>query len=183
MTETRNDSLKLDRLPMQLAGAGGVLLAVCVAAGFADRAEFFRSYLVAYLFWIGVTLGCLAVLMVQHLTGGQWALVIRRILEAGSRTLPLMALAAIPLLLGMKSLYIWSRPGQTDPVILGKQLYLNTDFFIVRMVIYFCVWFGGRINNWRVNRGGGPGTLQPWAAHPSGSPHWAAFEEHPKSHQ
>ncbi|MBZ5660524.1 MAG: hypothetical protein LAO08_08965 [Acidobacteriia bacterium] len=141
MTETRNDSLKLDRLPMQLAGAGGVLLAVCVAAGFADRAEFFRSYLVAYLFWIGVTLGCLAVLMVQHLTGGQWALVIRRILEAGSRTLPLMALAAIPLLLGMKSLYIWSRPGQTDPVILGKQLYLNTDFFIVRMVIYFCVWF------------------------------------------
>ena len=142
MTDTRNDSLNLNRLPMQLAGAGAVLLAVCAAAGFADRADFFRSYLVAYLFWIGITLGCLAVLMVQHLTGGQWALVIRRILEAGTRTLPLMAVAAIPLLLGMHSLYSWSLPGQTDPVILGKQLYLNTNFFIVRMVIYFCVWFG-----------------------------------------
>jgi hypothetical protein len=142
MTATRNDSLKLDRLPMQLAGAGGVLLAVCVAAGLADHAEFFRSYLVAYLFWIGITLGCLAVLMVQHLTGGQWALVIRRILEAGSRTLPLMAIAALPLLVGMKSLYTWSRPGQTDPIILAKHLYLNTEFFIVRMVIYFCIWFG-----------------------------------------
>ncbi|MBZ5641325.1 MAG: hypothetical protein LAO19_01070 [Acidobacteriia bacterium] len=141
MTDTRNDSLNLNRLPMQLAGAGAVLLAVCAAAGFADRADFFRSYLVAYLFWIGITLGCLAVLMVQHLTGGQWALVIRRILEAGTRTLPLMAVAAIPLLLGMHSLYSWSLPGQTDPVILGKQLYLNTNFFIVRMVIYFCVWF------------------------------------------
>ena len=52
-----------------------------------------------------------------------------------------MAVAALPLLFGMKSLYTWSRPGQTDPDILAKHLYLNPDFFIVRMVIYFCIWF------------------------------------------
>ena len=62
----------------------------------AIRAAFYRAYLIAYLFWIGVTLGCLALLMLQHLTGGTWALVIRRILEAGTRTLPLMAVAALP---------------------------------------------------------------------------------------
>jgi len=141
MTGTGNESLKLDRLPLRLVSVGGILLAVCVAAGFSDKDEFFRSYLVAFLFWIGITLGCLALLMVQHLTGGQWALVIRRILEAGSRTLPLMAVAALPLLAGMKSLYSWSRPGQTDPVILSKHLYLNPEFFMARMVLYFCVWF------------------------------------------
>ena len=141
MNEIRNNSLNLERLPMRLAPIGAVLVAVCLAAGMADKGEFFRSYLVAFLFWLGITLGCLALLMVQHLTGGNWALIIRRILEAGSRTLPLMAVAALPLLVGMKSLYSWSQPGQTDPVILAKHLYLNPEFFTARMVVYFLVWF------------------------------------------
>src|SRR4029077_14998078 len=112
-------------LPMRLVSVGGALLAASIAGGLRDGGEFFRSYLVAYLFWIGITLGCLALLMMQHLTGGNWALVIRRILEAGSRTLPLMAVAAVPLLAGMKTLYIWAGPNQTDPIILSKRLYLN----------------------------------------------------------
>jgi hypothetical protein len=94
MSDNTQINLKLERLPLRLVVGGGILLAICIAGGMADKAEFFRSYLVAFLFWLGITLGCLAVLMVQHLTGGQWALVIRRILEAGTRTLPLMALAA-----------------------------------------------------------------------------------------
>jgi hypothetical protein len=141
MSANENNALKLEHLPRRLALLGGVLVAVCLVGGFADKADFFRSYLVAFLFWIGVTLGCLALLMVQHLTGGNWALVIRRILEAGSRTLPLMAVAALPLLAGMRTLYSWSRPGQTDPAILAKHLYLNSEFFIARMILYFSIWF------------------------------------------
>jgi hypothetical protein len=141
MNESQNDLLNLGRLPSRLAPIGAVLIAVCVAAAFSDKAAFYQSYLVAFLFWLGITLGCLALLMVQHLTGGNWALVIRRILEAGTRTLPLMAGAAVPLLLGMKTLYIWSHPDQTDPVILSKHLYLNPEFFAARMVLYFSVWF------------------------------------------
>ena len=141
MSEMENNTLKLERLPMRLVLIGGVLLAVCIAGGMADKGDFFRSYLVAFLFWLGITLGCLAILMMQHLTGGNWALVIRRILEAGSRTLPLMAVAALPLLAGMKTLYVWSRPGQTDPVILAKQWYLNPAFFTGRMIFYFACWF------------------------------------------
>ena len=150
MTETGENSLKLGRLPQYLVVAGAVLLAVCLAAGLADRVEFFRSYLVAYLFWIGITLGSLALLMVQHLTGGRWALVIRRILEAGSRTLPLMAIAALPLLAGMRTLYSWSRPGESDPVILERHLYLNPQFFVARMIFYFAVWFtlSHYLNKW-----------------------------------
>src|ERR1700704_884953 len=125
MNETRNNTLNLTRLPQRLILIGGVLLAVCIAGAIHDRGEFFRSYLVAFLFWIGITLGCLALLMVQHLTGGNWALVIRRILEAGSRTLPLMAVAVLPLLAGMKWVDRWARPGHNDSLLLSKHLYLN----------------------------------------------------------
>src|SRR6266853_3040180 len=141
MSEARNNTVNLERLPVRLVSIGGALLAVCVVGGLRDSGEFFRSYLVAFLFWIGITLGCLALLMVQHLTGGNWALVIRRILEAGSRTLPLMAIAVLPLLAAMKTLYVWSRAGQTDPVIVAKHLYLNPEFFAARMILYFLVWF------------------------------------------
>jgi hypothetical protein len=141
MSENGLSTVKLDRLPVPIASIGGILLAVCIAGGIADKSEFFQSYLVAYLFWLGITLGSLALLMVQHLTGGNWALIIRRILEAGSRTLPLMAVAAVPLLFGMKTLYVWSQPNQTDPVILAKHLYLNPQFFVARTVLYFAIWF------------------------------------------
>lgn len=150
MSEGMRQLLKFERLPLRLVSIGGALLVACIAAGFADSGDFFRSYLVAFLFWIGITLGCLAILMIQHLTGGQWALVIRRILEAGSRTLPLMAVAALPLLAGMKTLYVWSRPGQTDPVILTKRIYLNAGFFTERMIFYFACWFllAHLLNKW-----------------------------------
>src|SRR5216683_8443500 len=162
MSETGETTLKLEGLPMRLVLTGAVLLAVCVAAGVADKAEFFRSYLVAFLFWIGITLGCLALLMVQHLTGGNWALVIRRILEAGSRTLPLMAVAVLPLLAGMKTIYSWSRPGQSDPAILAKHLYLNSGFFIARTIFYFACWFvlTHLLNKWsRAEDAGGNASL------------------------
>ena len=133
--------MNLERLPLRLVFAGAVVLAICLAAGFADKTEFFRAYLVAYMFWLGIALGSMALLMVQHLTGGRWALVIRRILEAGSRTLPLMAVAVLPLVAGMKTLYSWSRPEETDPVVLAKHFYLNPPFFIARMAFYFAIWF------------------------------------------
>jgi hypothetical protein len=162
MNEMGNTTLKLERLPVRLVLIGGILLGVCVAGGLRDSGEFFRSYLVAFLFWIGITLGCLALLMVQHLTGGNWALVIRRILEAGSRTLPLMAVAVLPLLAGMKALYTWSRPDQSDPVILAKHLYLNSGFFIARTIFYFACWFmlAHLLNKWsREEDAGGNASL------------------------
>jgi len=164
MSEVENNVVNLNRLPVRLVSIGGALLAVCIAGGLRDGGEFFRSYLVAFLFWIGITLGCLALLMMQHLTGGNWALVIRRILEAASRTLPFMAVAALPLLAGMKTIYSWSRPGQSDPVILAKHLYLNSGFFIARTIFYFACWFMlvRLLNKWsREEDAGGNASL--WA--------------------
>ena len=67
-----------------------------------DREQFLRSYLFAYLYWTGMALGCLAILLMHHVVGGQWGMIIRRLCEAGARTLPLMALLLIPVLFGIR---------------------------------------------------------------------------------
>ena len=96
----------------------------------------------AYLFWLGVPVGCLALLMVQFLSGGDWGLVIRRPMEAATRTLPLLVVLFIPLLFGLHSLYSWTNPEtvQASPVLQQKQFYLNLAFFYARLVFYFAVW-------------------------------------------
>ena len=84
---------------------------VAAAGGyFAAGDAFWQSYLIGYIFWIGITLGSLGILMIQHLTGGAWTMPSRRPLEAATRTLPLMVLLFIPIWLKLDKLYIWARP-------------------------------------------------------------------------
>jgi hypothetical protein len=142
----------------------GVVLAV---AGYfmsgGDR--FFQAYLVAYTFWMGVVLGSLALLMVQHLSGGVWGIVLRRPFEAAVRTIPFMAVLFVPIALGMHSIYEWSHEGitETDPLIAAKALYLNTPFFLGRQVFYFVVWgtIGYLLTKWSAehDRTGDPALL------------------------
>ena len=117
-------------------------LAVC-GIGFAiNRDQFFRAWLIAYLLWLGVALGSLALIMIHHLSGGAWGLVARRLWEASSRTLPLMSLLFIPVVLGMRSLYPWMHPEavQADEILRHKAPFLNQTFFLARAVLYFIVW-------------------------------------------
>ena len=132
----------LRRLQRQAAVVGVVLLAACLAAGLRNPAQFFQSYLEGYLFWLGIGLGCLALVMIHHLVGGRWGLPVRRLLEAGSRTLPLLGILFLPFLLGMRTLYLWARPEAVaaDPVLQAKHLYLNVPGFWARAVLYFAVW-------------------------------------------
>lgn len=123
-----------------IAGVLGVVLAV---AGFfiSGLDRFYMAYLVAYTFWMGVILGSMALLMVQHLTGGVWGIILRRPFEAAVRTLPFMTALFLPIVFGMHSLYEWSTPeGAADPAIQAKALYLNTPFFLGRQAFYFIVW-------------------------------------------
>src|SRR5215470_9169439 len=133
-----------------IAGVAGLLL--CGIGVLVSPEPFFRAYLMAYLFWLGVAVGCLALLMVQFLSGGDWGLVIRRPMEAATRTLPLLALLFIPILIGLHSLYSWTNPEtvQESPVLQQKQFYLNVPFFYARVVFYFAVWIllAYFINKW-----------------------------------
>ena len=122
--------------------------------------QFFRSYLVGFIFWLGVSMGCLGLLMLQHLTGGAWGLVIRRVLEAGTRVLPLMLLPFLPIaIFGLTHLYEWMHTGKTGNAELEKILemkrgYLNPTFFLVRAGFYFAIWFGLMylLNKWSADQ-------------------------------
>jgi hypothetical protein len=121
----------------------GLLGAIaCVAGWVMEPTQFFRSYLVGYFFWFGISLGSLALLMVQHLSGGAWGMVIRRILEASSRTLPYMVLLFIPLVLGVPYLYEWDDATKVahDVILQKKQLYLNAPFWVGRAILFFAIW-------------------------------------------
>jgi hypothetical protein len=124
-----------------LLGAAALILAALDGIRAPD--QFFRSYLLAFVFWLGFPLGCAAFLMVHHLTGGFWGLPIRRPLEAGTRTLPLLTVLALPLLLGLGRLYSWTHADlvAVDSALKFKQPYLNLPFFVIRNVIYFAVWW------------------------------------------
>src|SRR3954468_14015551 len=122
-----------------LAGAAG---AVISAIGwFVNATQFFQSYLMAYMFVLGLTLGCLALGMVHQLSGGAWGVVIRRPIGAASRVLPVLTLLFIPIALGMTRLYPWMNADLVahDEALRHKQVYLNAPFFLVRAAVYFLV--------------------------------------------
>ena len=116
-----------------IAGVVGLLL--CGIGVIVSPEQFFRAYLMAYLFWLGVSVGCLALLMVQFLSGGDWGLVIRRPMEAATRTLPVLVVLFLPILFGLHTLYPWTNPDvvQESTVLQQKQAYLNLPFFYVRI--------------------------------------------------
>jgi hypothetical protein len=121
--------------------AGVVGLVACGVGFVVDRDHFFRSWLIAYLLFLGIALGSMALMMVQHLSGGSWG-VFRRIFEASARTLPLMAVLFLPVVLGMGTLYPWTHADlvQQDEILRHKEPYLNTGFFLARALVYFASW-------------------------------------------
>lgn len=141
MEMTYNPPAELDARRTRALVVGLVGLAACAAGFLIDRDQFFRAWLIGYLLWLGVSLGSMALLMIQHLSGGAWG-VFRRIFEASSRTLPLMALLFLPIVLGMQSLYPWSHADhvQADEVLRHKSAYLNPAFFLARAAFYFVGW-------------------------------------------
>jgi hypothetical protein len=134
-------------LARQRALVVGMLgLVLCAAGALVDRAQLFRSWLFAFVFWSGLGIGCMSLLMIQHLTGGLWGLTIRRILEAGARTLCYVWVLFLPLLLGLGDIFTWANPAalaadeHLKKAVEAKHLYLNQPFFVGRAVFYFVVW-------------------------------------------
>lgn len=135
-------SLERFQLISLIVGAGA--LAFCLVGAIFGLEQFFESYLYGFIFWLGVALGCLILLLIQNIAGGPWGAMIRRPLEAGVMVIPVMALFFIPVLAGMGYLYEWTDPDvlASNPVIAAKTLYLNVPFFIIRALLYFSVWIG-----------------------------------------
>lgn len=135
---------ELDSVQRAVLGAGAVGVLGLVIGFAIDPEQFYRSYLLGFLYWLAIAMGCLALMMIHHLSGGAWGLMIRRPLEAAAKTIPILGVLFIPVLIGMPAIYEWARSdaAATDAVIRHKAPYLNPTFFTIRAVLYFAIWSG-----------------------------------------
>jgi hypothetical protein len=149
----------VDRLQQGGLAVGGIALVMAIVGYVKSPADFYHSYIFSYMLILGLTLGSLGLLMLQHLTGGIWGMVIRRPLEAASRNIFLMLILFIPILMGMKYLYSgndsetgWlNAPKEGEHALTSwQQGYLTPGGFVTRAVIYFAIWIVLMVvfNNW-----------------------------------
>jgi hypothetical protein len=108
------------------------------------------SLLIGFWFCTGLSLGSLALLMLQHMSGGKWGLVSRRIYEAGARQLWLSIVLFIPIVVLAPKLYLWARPeGQAVHAIAYRGAYQSVLWFTIRAAAFFAVWL---FCTWNLNR-------------------------------
>ena len=120
--------------------AGGASLVGTAAGSVFVPAAFPYAWLAALTTWLGWPLGCMGLLLIHALTGGQWGRAIRPQLIAGAITLLLLPPALIPLMFVLPAIYPWLRPDVAAH--LDNGFYLNLPFFVVRIICYLIVWFG-----------------------------------------
>lgn len=132
----------LRKLGTPALGVGGIALVASAVGALVAPLAFYQAWLVAFLFWLGLALGSMALLLVQYISGGRWGAAIRRPLEAAAGNVPLMALFFIPVALGMGQIYPWADEAKVSAsaILQYKSVYLNPTWFVIRAVIYFAVW-------------------------------------------
>jgi hypothetical protein len=142
-----------EKIQTQSLFVGLVGAVASIAGAFLAPESFYSAYLIGFMFWLGLSLGCMAILMLHHLVGGAWSIVIRRILESGMMTLPLMFVLFIPILLHLPRLYPWAQPDRlaSDAKLADiAHSYLNFNGILWRYLLYFVIWIGMAyfLNRW-----------------------------------
>ena len=132
------------RFQTRALGVGAIALVLSLFGAVRSPGAFYQSYLMSFLLVLGLALGSLGLVMLQHLTAGDWGVIIRRPLESATRTLPLIAIFFLPIaLFGMKHLYgEWLDPQMPakEPLSRFQQSYLTRGGYLGRAVLYFAVW-------------------------------------------
>ncbi len=124
------------------AVVGVVGLVASLAAS--TRADFYFSWLVAYLFFLSIALGALLFVMTLFCCRAGWSVTLRRVIENVMATLPVFAVLFVPVWLGRHELFVWTDAAEVakDAALKGRSSYLNEGFFAVRAIFYFIVWSG-----------------------------------------
>jgi hypothetical protein len=119
-------------------GVGVLFTVLCFVGWLTDHEQAYRSWLLGFIFWGGIGFGSLGILILQYLTGGAWGVVIRRFVEAGSRTIPIIGILFLPILWAVitKSLYLWTTI-PTDDIVKHRYLWMNIPAFGIRAIIFF----------------------------------------------
>ena len=129
---------------------GGVFAVLAIIGAIVDTKLFLQAYLVGFMFWLGLTLGSMTLLMLQYTSGGNWGIIGRRFWEAATKTLRLMFVLWLPIVFGMKDIFPWYKMSGDELLPDRKALWLNPKLFVVRGIIYFILWglWAWRLNRW-----------------------------------
>ena len=144
---------ELNRLRTLALGVGGIALIVWAIGVYFNPEQGLRSWLLGFIFWGGIGIGGTGILLLQYLTGGAWGVVIRRVAEAASRTLPLVVLLFIPLAVGVSQAYEWTHL-HDDKIVAARGWYMTEWGWIGRSIVYFAVFLGIAylLNKWSANQ-------------------------------
>lgn len=118
------------------AALGALGIVGCVVGVVIDPAAFCRAWLCSYLFWLGLPLAGVTLVLVHDLSGGAWMATARPALDAAIVTMPLASLAGILAFVGLPWLYEWTHPAAD----LGNVFYLNPAAFFIRYAAYVGLW-------------------------------------------
>lgn len=133
----------IDRIRQRALVVGLIGVVACVIGMVKAPDRFFPSYLLYFMFVLGLSLGSLGLLMLQHLTGGDWGIIIRRPLESATRVLTVVAVLFVPIFFGMKYLYAaWLYAPASGEGALSEfqRSYLTVNGFRIRAILYFAIW-------------------------------------------
>ncbi len=135
-------------------GVGGIGTLVWAVGLYLDPEQALRSWLLGFIFWGGIGIGAIGLIMLQYLTGGAWGVVLRRTFEAASRTLPVIILLFVPIAVGVTSLYEWTHLPPDDHVIHARGWYMTVWGWMLRSVVYFAIFgvIAYLLNKWSANQ-------------------------------
>ncbi len=136
-------------IALGIGGIGSAIILILALVFPEWREDALRGWLLGFIFWGGIGLGGLGILLLQYLTGGAWGVAIRRIAEASSRTLPIIFVLFLPIMFGATMIYEWTHLPD-DPIIKARQPYLDLTWWMIRSVLYFILWgvMVYLLNNW-----------------------------------
>lgn len=138
-----HSSVKTVTLPFGAAVLGATLVLSRVMGYWG---EFLNAYLVSFMFYLSISVGCLFFILAAYVARAGWSVVFRRVAEIGAMGLfPLAVLflvILVPVLLGDHSLYKWTDRSfvAEHELVRKKAAYLNVTWFTIRAAVYFAVW-------------------------------------------
>src|SRR5271154_1523371 len=140
------------KLPAVLMTVGGALF---VAGAGIDFKFFGFSWLLAFMFYLSLTLGALFLVMVHHLTDAGWSVGIRRFCEhIASLLFPWLAILFIPILLLAPKIYHWLTLPAIDALIRARAPVFTCVSFVVVSALFFGVWWllTSRLRYWSLRQ-------------------------------
>jgi hypothetical protein len=157
-----------------IVAAVAAVLSLAFLAVPGGASHILRAYLMGFVLCFGFAGGGLVLLMLQYVSGGKWGLLLRRPLEAMSRTLPLVFLMWIPVAVLMKHLYLWARYPTDDAArqayklgeigheqeltMIAKRAMFSPSAFLIQSIVVFAILmlFMYLLNKWSIDRDADP---------------------------